>query len=179
MFWSSRLSLKLFQLKNSFSTKEHYKDAEEQLQLQLYLIKILITIDWPAKWQLLIAYYSLSTKGHYKTKKLGTICLSNHTHHLQPHDMLYQRFVSFLSQFPLEHNCVKKVKKTKKVGFCILRFCLPTKRLHLNASFFPLIWSVSIKKVTKMLDNASHTDAFNAKTTLGGKTTTYTSSWFS
>ena len=35
------------------------------------------------------------------------------------------------------------------------------------------------QKVTKMLDNASATDAFNAKTTLGGKTTTYTSSWFS
>jgi len=31
------------------------------------------------------------------------------------------------------------------------------------------------QKVTKMLDNARHTDSFNAKTTLGGKTTTYTS----
>ena len=35
------------------------------------------------------------------------------------------------------------------------------------------------QKVTKMLDNARATDAFNAKTTFGGKTTTYTSSWFS
>ena len=35
------------------------------------------------------------------------------------------------------------------------------------------------QKVTKILDNARHTDAFNAKTTLGGKTTTYTSSWVS
>ena len=109
------MSLKLFQLKNSLNTKEHYRDAEEQLQrqLQLYLLKILITIGWPAKWQLLIAYYSLSTKGHYKTKKLGIICLSNHTHHLQPHDMLYQRSVSFLSLFLLEHNCVKKQKNKK------------------------------------------------------------------
>ena len=136
MFWSSRLSLKLFQLRNSLSTKEHYRDAEEQLQLQLYLIKILITIDWPAKWQLLIANYSLSTKGHYKTKKLGIICLSNYTNHLQPHDMLYQRFVSFLSLFLLEHNCVKKVKKQKKLGFVYYAFACPQKGSTLMLHFF-------------------------------------------
>ena len=49
--------------------------------------------------------------------------------------------------------------------------------------FFPLKYSVSPEKVTKMLDNAHHTEAilinFHAKKHINGKTTTYTSLWFS
>ena len=39
-------------------------------------------------------------------------------------------------------------------GFCTLCFCFPTKMLHLNAPFFPLKCSVSLKKSLKCSDNA-------------------------
>ena len=63
---------------------------------------------------------------------------------------------------------------------CKLCFCFPSKLLHLNATFFfPLKYSVSPEKVTKMLNNAYHTEAFvinfHAKKHINGKTTTYAS----
>ena len=39
-------------------------------------------------------------------------------------------------------------------GFCTLCFCFPAKMLHLNAPFFPLKCSVSLKKSLKCSDNA-------------------------
>ncbi len=41
--------------------------------------------------------------------------------------------------------------QAQEIGFCTLCFCFPTKMLHLNAPFFPIKCSVSLKKVTKML----------------------------
>ena len=47
------------------------------------------------------------------------------------------------------------------VGLCTLSFCFPTKMPHLNAPMFsPLKCSVIPKKVTKMLNNAHHREAF-------------------
>ena len=46
------------------------------------------------------------------------------------------------------------------LGFCTSCFCFPTKMLHLNAPFFPLKCSVSLKKSLKCSDNAHYTNGF-------------------
>ena len=48
----------------------------------------------------------------------------------------------------------------RKLGFCTLCFCFPTKMLHLNAPFFPLKCSVSPKKSLKCSDNDHYTNSF-------------------
>ena len=68
---------------------------------------------------------------------------------LEPFEMVCQRHFDLIQR-----------QDDRRLGLCTLCFCFPTKMLHLNAPFFPLKCSAVPKKVTKMLNNTHHREAF-------------------
>ena len=113
------------------------KLCEESNALLLLILDIHVMVNWHAAVKIGLALCTLRRLS--QSRSLGFLVWCGRTRH----ELSLARASRSQSRYALKSSTCEQVYT--------LRFCFPTKMLHLKASFFPQKCSVVPKKVTKML----------------------------